>query len=394
MIADPQTPTELSSDQIARMIGLRRDLHAHPELSFQEVRTSAIVAEHLRGLGIDVQQQVGAATAVVGTLHGAQAGRTVMLRADIDALPIAERTGLPFTSTHDGVMHACGHDGHTAVMLMVAERLAARRAGLAGCIKFFFQPAEEVGAGAMKMLEHPHLLDGIDAAIGLHLVSTITSGVVGVSAGPVFAAANFFALTVIGRGGHGAFPEETIDPILVAAEVVSAVQRIVSREVSALTSVVVSFGSIMGGTAPNIIPGDVILRGTVRTFDTALHQHILERIHEIARATAQAAGASVTFEYTRMLWPVVNDVAVTEVVRDAALGVVGHERVAVQQPIMGGDDMGEFLRLVPGCYFIVGAQRADRPRRPHHHPEFDVDEQAFDVAVRVLEGAAIRLLTR
>ncbi len=384
----------LPADENARLIALRRDLHTHPELAFQEHRTSRIVTERLQAAGLEVSVGVGAPTALVATLRGTNSvaqPRTVLLRADMDALPILEATDLPFASTEAGKMHACGHDGHTAVMVTVAERLAARRAEFGGTLAFAFQPAEEIGEGAMKMVE-AGVLTGVDAVLGLHLFSTVTAQHVAVSPGSVFAATNFFTLTVTGRGGHGAMPHETIDSVLAAAEIVCAVQRIVSREISPLVPAVVTIGSIQGGSAPNIIPNEVVLRGTVRTFDQALHARILQRIEEIAAATAAAAGATVHMETASFMTPVVNDETVAEIVRATATTVVGAERVIAQKPTMGGDDVGAFLQRVPGCYFVVGAQRADRPLRPHHHPEFDVDEEALAVGVRVLEESALRLL--
>ncbi len=383
----------MSTAELDLLIRTRRDLHRHPELGFQEHRTAAIVAERLRAAGYEVKTGV-AETGVVGTLRGAGAGPTLLLRADMDALPIEEECAHDFASTHAGVMHACGHDAHVAIGLAVAERLARTRGEWGGTVRYVFQPAEEGGGGALRMVEEG-VLDGVDAALGLHVWLGMESGVVGVVPGPFMASAGTFEITLRGRGGHGALPHETIDAVLVGSQVVVALQSIVSRNVSPLESAVVSVGTFRAGGAQNVIADTARLTGTVRAFDVDACAELPRRIERVVAGVCSALGAEYGFGYVQDTPPTINDPALAEAVRLAAEEAVGAERVRTDPDVrtMASEDFGEFLLRVPGCYFFVGARNEARGAvHPHHSPRFDVCEDALPVAVDVLERAARRVL--
>lgn len=376
------------------LIRTRRDLHRHPELAFQEHRTAAIVADRLRAAGYEVRTGI-AETGVVGTLRGgAGAGPTLLLRADMDALPISEDTAHDFPSTVEGKMHACGHDAHTAIGLAVAERLAASRDSWGGTVKYVFQPAEETGQGALRMIE-ADVLEGVDRALGLHVWMGLPSGVVGITPGPFMASAGEFELEIHGRGGHGAMPEQTVDAVLVASQAVVALQTIVSRNTSPLESAVVSVGSFHAGTTHNVIAGSARLTGTVRAFTVEACEALPKRIERVVAGVCEAMGATYALHYRQDTPPTINDAASAELVRDAALEVVGEGRVRFGPEVrtMAAEDFGEFLLHVPGCYFFVGAENeAIGAIHPHHSPHFDICEEALPVAVDVLERAARRAL--
>src|SRR3954468_2578189 len=352
------------------LIRTRRDLHMHPELGFQEHRTAGIAAGRLRAAGYEVRTGI-AETGVVGTLRGgAGDGPTLLLRADMDALPIVEETSHGFASTVDGKMHACGHDAHTAIGLAVAERLAASRERWGGTVKYVFQPAEEGGQGALRMIEQG-VLDGVDRALGLHVWTGLPSGVVGVTPGPFMASAGEFEITIQGRGGHGAMPEQTVDAVLIGSQVVVALQSIVSRNVSPLDSAVVTVSSFQAGKAFNVISDTARLLGTVRAFDVDACDELPRRIERIVAGVCQAMGATYDFRYQQDTPPTVNDAAMAEVVRAAATETVGAERVRFgpEGRTMAAEDFGEFLLRVPGCYFFVGAMSEPHGAiHPHHSP--------------------------
>jgi amidohydrolase len=385
----------MATTETELLIRTRRDLHRHPELAFQERRTAGIVAERLRAAGYEVRTGV-AETGVVGTLRGeAGSGPTLLLRADMDALPIVEETTHGFASTVAGQMHACGHDAHTAIGLAVAERLAARRDRWGGTVKYVFQPAEEGGQGALRMIEQG-VLEGVDRALGLHVWMGLPSGVVGVTPGPFMASAGEFELTVRGKGGHGAMPEQTVDAVMIGSQIVVALQSIVSRTVSPLEPAVVTVGAFHAGTAQNVIAETATLIGTVRAFDVDACQELPRRIQRIATALCEAMGATCEFHYRQDTPPTINDAAMADLVRSAAEEVVGAERVRFGAEVrtMAAEDFGEFLLRVPGCYFFVGAMNeAKGAVHPHHNPRFDICEDCMPVAVEVLERAALQALS-
>ncbi|MDI6771258.1 MAG: amidohydrolase [bacterium] len=375
------------------LVALRRDLHAHPELAFQEERTAGIVEARLRAAGLEVRTGL-ARTGVVGVLRGGKPGRTVLIRADMDALPIQEASEAPYRSRIPGCMHACGHDGHTAIAVVLAEILSERRAEMAGTLVFAFQPAEEITSGALPMIE-AGVMDAppVDAVVGLHLWNDLPVGTVALSPGPVFGSVNEIMISIEGQGGHGAIPHRAVDPIVAAAHAVTALQTIVSRETAPLDAAVVTIGTIHAGTAFNIIPDRVEMRGTVRAFTEEIRERTLRRVEEIVVGVAGAVrcGAKVTNRFGCP--PVVNDAAVTAVVRDVAVAVVAGERVVDLKPTTGSDDMAYFLQRAPGCYFAVGSHNRDRGLdAAHHNPRFDFDEEALVIGAKVLGGAALRLL--
>jgi amidohydrolase len=380
------------------MVALRRDLHEHPELAFEEVRTSGIVAQRLRTLGLEVQTNV-AKTGVVALLRGAsqpgtQTIKTIAIRADMDALPIHELNEIDYRSTIDGKMHACGHDGHTSIALAVADILSKRRAELPGNVKFIFQPAEETIGGAEPMVKEG-AMEGVDGVIGLHLISDYPIGRVGVRAGAVFASADRFVLTVRGKGGHAAMPEMSVDPIVISAYIITALQTLISRETSPFTPAVITIGVVKAGTAFNIIPETAELQGTMRAFSKEHREKLIRRISEVASGVASAMGATCDIKVFDGCPPCTNDAAMTEVVQNAAMESVGADKVDNGEVVMttGSDDMAYFLNAVPGCYFIVGAKNAEKGANyPHHHPRFNVDEDAMPIGVEVLTRTALEFL--
>ena len=378
------------------MVALRRDLHEHPELAFEEVRTSGIVAQRLRALGLEVQTGV-AKTGVVGLLRGGASkgdARTIAIRADMDALPIHEQNDIDYRSTIDGKMHACGHDGHTSIALAVADILSKRRDELTGNVKFVFQPAEEMIGGAEPMIEEG-AMEGVDGIIGLHLISDYPVGRVGVRSGSIFASADKFVMTIKGKGGHAAMPEASVDPIVIGAYIITALQTLISRETSPFSPAVITIGRVIAGTAFNIIPETAELQGTMRAFNKEHREKLVRRITEVASGVASAMGATCHIDFIDGCPPCVNDAAMTEVVHKAAVESVGDGKVDDGDVVLttGSDDMACFLNAVPGCYFIVGANNpAKGADFPHHHPHFNVDEDAMPVGVEVLTRAALEFL--
>jgi amidohydrolase len=366
------------------LVSLRRDLHAHPELAFAEHRTATRVAEFLAGSGLDVRTGVGG-TGVLATSRGGE-GRTVLLRVDLDALPIAEQSTAPYASRHPGVMHACGHDGHAA-MGAAAARVLARRGG-GGRVRVLFQPAEE-GEGGAQAVIRDGVLEDVDLVLGVHLWNELPVGTLGVKAGPLMAAVDRLRVVVRGRGGHGAIPDRARDPIVAAAHVVTALQTVVSREVPPVEPAVVTIGAIRGGEAFNVIPDEVTLLGTIRTFDAALRRSMPERIQRIADGIARGLGCRAESEISPGNPAVVNDAGAAEVARRAAVRVVGEEKVVSPTPTMGGEDMALYFERAPGCFVFVGSANPSRGLdQPHHSPSFDFDEDALLVGCEFLVQAA------
>ena len=374
----------------------RRYLHQHPEIAFQEENTARFVAERLRDLGIEVKTGI-ARTGVLGTLRGVQPGRTVLLRADMDALPMDELNDVPYRSQNPGAMHACGHDAHTAMLLGVARLLAERKEEIKGTVKFAFQPAEEAGAlggGAKPMIEEGVMDDPpVDAAFGVHMAQDLPVGTIGLCVGPAFAAPDGFEATIAGRGGHGARPHTCIDPVVIASQCVVALQTLVSRELDPMKPAVVTVGSIHAGTAPNVIPEEATMQGTVRTFDEGVRRQLAERIPALIEGIASAMQGRATVEY-RLGYPVlVNDEAMTGLVREVAREVVGPEKVLEREPGMVGEDMSYFLQRAPGSFFLIGSRNEERGLiYGHHHPRFDIDEESLPVGVAAVAAVALRYL--
>ena len=366
------------------LLALRRDFHRHPELSHRERRTAEIIAERLHAAKLAVRTGVGG-TGVVGVLHGDRPGRTIAWRADIDALPLTELLDAPFASATPGVMHACGHDGHTAIGITMADIMAARRAELAGTAVFIFQPAEEVLGGARPMIEAGALEEPrVDEVYGLHLTTLQPVGQVQVRPGPSMASADAFTVEVRGAGGHGAMPHLSIDPITAAANVLLGMQSLVSREIPAQETAVLTVGQIVAGTKGNIIPDRAIMTGTVRAFQESVRSHLVSRLGAFASDIARAYRAEAALRWDGGSCPaVVNHASETNLVRACAIDEMGADAVTEGRVVMASDDMSLFLRERPGCYFRVGIAPATGPARPHHAPEFEMDEAGLPVGVRV-----------
>ncbi|WP_437923474.1 amidohydrolase [Sorangium sp. So ce291] len=369
------------------LVALRRDLHRHPELGYAEVRTSQVVAERLRKLGLSVRTGV-AGTGVIADLDGERPGRTVLLRADMDALPVVERSGHDFPSEISGVMHACGHDAHVSALLGAAELLSARRDRIAGRVRFLFQPAEELAGGALQMIK-AGALDGVDQALGAHVMSPLPFGVMATRTGPFFAGIDAFELVVVGKAGHGGLPHMSVDPIYAAAQVVTALQSIVSRETKPGEPVVVSISAISGGTAANVVVERVTLQGTVRWFSQANREHALERIQGIASGVCSALRAACEFRVVSSSPVTANAAAPVDLVTAAARATERAE-VVDPGPLTVSEDFSEFTDRVPGCLFTVGA--GGPTAAPHHHHAFDLDERAIGLVAEIFARAALAAL--
>ena len=375
------------------LIEVRRSLHRYPELAYEEHRAAALAATRCEQLGYTVRLGVGLSTAVVADLDSGRPGPRVMLRADTDALPITERGGSRVvTSAIDGVMHACGHDGHVAMLLGAASALASLRDRWNGSVRLCFQPAEEVAGGARPMIE-AGALEGVSRVLGIHLWAPLQVGRVAVTAGAIFGSADEFRLVIRGRGGHGGMPHTSIDPIPASAAVVAALQTIVSRETSPFTPAVVTIGRMEAGSAYNVIAEEVSLRGTVRALSADVRERLLQRVEAVATSIAQGYRCHAEYERLAGCPPVVNDEQSAALVRAAAIATVGEEFVDVAHPVTVGDDMAFFQDRVPGCYYLVGAgDVAHRDVAPHHHPEFDIDERCLPIGAETLVRGALSSL--
>lgn len=381
----------LSEAEIIELIEIRRHLHRRPELGFQEEATARFLAGYLREVGCEVQTGIGG-TGVVGLLRGTRDDRVVLLRADMDALPIQEAIASDYQSQQPGVMHACGHDGHMAMALIAARRLTAEKSTLNGSVKFVFQPAEELLSGAQRMVDDGVLNDpAVQAAFGVHLWNNLDVGQVGVVAGPMMASVDRFEILVKGRGGHGAMPHQTIDPIVVAGHVVTALQSIVSRQIDPLEPAVVTIGTIHAGTAFNVIADSALMTGTVRVFDQASYESVPHQIEQIVAGVCRAFGAAYELRYERLCEPTINDAAMAALARQVAAQVVGTDNVVDTNEARTtcGEDMSVFLKHIPGCYLLIGSRnRARQLDQPHHSAWFDFDEAALPIGVEILQGLA------
>ena len=396
---------ELASRVAARVIAWRHDIHQHPELGNREFRTAALVAAHLRALGMQVTEKV-AYTGVVGLLRGANPGPVVALRADMDALPVTEEVDVPFASKvrtvwngiESGVMHACGHDAHVAILMGVAEVLAGLRDSLAGSIKFIFQPAEEMPPegeeGGAQLMIKEGVLDSptVEAIFGLHVTSIIPSGMIGYRPGPLLASADDFKITVTGRQTHGAMPWRGVDPIVVSAQIVLALQTIVSRQLDLTKEPsVVTIGAIHGGIRSNIIPDEVKMHGTARTFDEDLREDILARVEDTCCAVAKAGRAHAQVDVRKGYGVTVNDDRLTEESVPTLRRIAAENNVFVMQKVCGAEDFSFFQQKVPGFFFFLGCTPAGQDAReaaPNHSPRFFVDDAGLKLGVRALSALA------
>jgi amidohydrolase len=379
---------EVPADVVADVIAIRRDLHQHPELGFEERRTAAFVAGRLRALGFEVTEEIGV-TGVVGVMRGARPGKTIMLRADMDALPIEEENAVAYASQTRGTMHACGHDGHVAMLLGAAALIARRRDELAGTVVLCFQPAEE-GRGGAKAMVDAGVLErfGVERAYGLHLASAFPTGIVGLREGPFYASSDSIEITIEGMGGHGAAPHLSVDPIYVAGAFIVAVQQVVSRQIDPLAPAVVTIGAVHAGTIHNVIPSRATLLGTVRAFDADVRAKMAERIERVLRGVCESSGATYAFEYLRRYPVTSNDAEQTRYVRALAEREIGERRVMEAPRLMGAEDFSFFAERVPACFYSVGCNGGPASAFPHHHAKFDIDERALETGVRMMAALA------
>ncbi len=371
-----------------KIIEWRRDFHRHPEIAYEEKRTSSVIRKFLENLGIPVS--TCAKTGLSGVLEGQPGGKTVALRADIDALPLKEEGDKEYISKNPEAAHACGHDGHMAILMGAAGLLSQRKDQFKGNVIFLFQPSEErIPGGAKKMIEEG-ALDGVDAVFGLHLWQPLPTGSVGIVKGAMMAQPDAFSIIVKGKGGHGSMPHTTVDPILVASHLVVNIQSIVSRNVDPLKPVVVSFGTVKGGTIYNIIPGEVSLTGTVRTFDSSIQSLAEKRLKGIVEETCKTFGATAEFEYEKGYPPLVNHEAMVDLVLEVTSKTLGEDRIQTIDPVMGGEDFAYFLQKVPGAFLFFGM--GDGMEFTHHHPAFDLDEKALPQATLLMTSLALEYL--
>lgn len=370
-----------------QLVEWRRRLHQKPELGFQEKLTAEFVSLKLQEWGIEHQTGI-AQTGIVATIKGEKSPspRTLAIRADMDALPIQELNEVPYCSQHNGVMHACGHDGHTAIALGTAYYLQQHRQDFAGTVKIIFQPAEEGPGGAKPMIEAGVLKNpDVDAIIGLHLWNNLPLGTVGVRSGALMAAVELFDCTILGKGGHGAIPHQTVDSVVVAAQIVTALQTIVARNVNPIDSAVVTVGALHAGTTHNVIADTASMKGTIRYFNPSYQGFFKQRVEQIIAGICQSYGAKYDFKYTELYPPVINDATMAELVRSQAEEVIETPIGIVPEcQTMGGEDMSFFLQEVPGCYFFLGSANPEKDLAyPHHHPRFDFDETALPMGVEI-----------
>jgi len=372
-----------------QLIAWRRDFHRNPEIAFQEHRTSAVIRKFFEASGWPVRSV--AETGLVGVVEGKPGGRTVALRADMDALPLTEEGEKEYISKNPDACHACGHDGHMAIIMGAAQLLSQKREEFQGRVVFLFQPSEErIPGGAKKMIEEG-ALEGVDAVFGLHLWQPLPTGKVGCLPGPMMAAPDEFGITVTGRGGHGCMPQTAVDPIMVASQLVMNLQSIVSRNVDPLKSVVLSLGTIQGGTIYNIIPCDVSLTGTVRTFDPELRSFMEKRIREVADGTCGTFGATAEVRYQRGYPALINHGPMAGLVQETTRKVLGDDALSDIDPSMGGEDFAYFLQKVPGAFLFFGM--GDGMAHPHHNPGFDIDEKALPQAAALMSSVALDYLS-
>ena len=393
MVSTFPSPSSVDQSQIRldiralqpQLVAWRRSLHQRPELGFKEQLTAQFIAQKLQEWGIEHQTGI-AKTGIVATINSGSPGPVLAIRADIDALPIQEENEVSYRSQHDGIMHACGHDGHTAIALGTAYYLWQHRQDFTGTVKIIFQPAEEGPGGAKPMIEAGVLKNpDVDAIIGLHLWNNLALGTVGVRKGALMAAVECFSCTIFGKGGHGAMPHQTVDSVVVSAQIVNALQTIVARNVDPIESAVVTVGELHAGTKHNIIADTARMTGTVRYFNPKLQGFIGKRIEQIIAGVCQSQGASYELDYWHQYPPVINDANIAELVRSVAAEVVETPAGIVPEcQTMGAEDMSFFLQAVPGCYFFLGSANPEKDLAyPHHHPRFNFDETALGMGVEI-----------
>lgn len=375
-----------------QVIEWRRYLHQHPELSFHEEKTAQFIYDTLSTFD-NLELSRPTKNSVMARLIGSQPGKVLAMRADIDALAITEENTFDFISTNPGVMHACGHDGHTSMLLGTAKILSGMKDKIKGEVRFFFQHAEEIYPGGAEEMVQAGVMDGVDLVIGTHLWSTMEYGTIGICPGPMMAAPDTFWINVFGKGGHAALPHQTIDSIAIASQVVTNLQHIVSRTTDPLDNLVLSVTKFVGGTTHNVIPGAVEICGTVRSFDKELRETVPKLMERVIKGITEAHGATYEFTYEFGYRPVINDAEVTQLMEEVVVEALGAEWVDHMRPTMGGEDFSAYQQKAPGCFFYVGAGNKEKGiTYPHHHPRFTIDEDALAVGVKMFVHAARKIV--
>lgn len=388
------TINDLIEEVKEEVIGWRRYLHMYPELSFQEVKTAQYVYETLKTFG-DLEISRPTKTSIMARLKGQQPGKVIALRADMDALPIEEENDFNFVSRNLGVMHACGHDGHTAMLLGAAKILTKLKGQIRGEVRFLFQHAEEQPPGGAQEMVNAGVLEGVESILGAHLVSTLPLGKIGLSYGPMMAGADTFKITVLGKGGHASQPDQTIDPIAIGAQVVTNLQHIVSRYQDAQETSVISVTQFHAGSAINVIPSTVTIGGSVRCFNPDLQKKIPNFIERIVKGITEAHGATYQFNYQFGYASVINDEEVTRVIDETVCEVFGEDCRELVKPMMASEDFSAFQKVVPGSYVSIGAGNEEKGIiYPHHHPKFTIDEQALADGTKLLVHGTLKLLNQ
>lgn len=373
-----------------KVLAWRRQLHAHPELSFQEVKTAQFIADTLRSFG-NLEVSSPTKTSVMARLIGGRPGKVLALRADIDALPLQEENTVNYASKNDGIMHACGHDGHAAMLLGAAFIFSSMQEEIEGEVRFFFQHAEELFPGGAKEMVEAGVMNGVDYVLGAHVFPGLEKGKISVGSGIRCAAPDSFEITIIGKGGHAAHPETSVDPIAIGAQVVSNLQHIVARQIDALDNVVVSITQFHAGTADNIIPDEVKMCGTVRSFDPKLRAYAPKAMEQMIKGITEAHRAAYTFKYQNGYDPLINDAKVASILESAACELFGESVLETMKPSMGGEDFSAFLQKAPGAFFRVGVGEPNRANYPLHHSRFDFDETALSTGIKLFVYAKSKL---
>jgi amidohydrolase len=368
----------------------RRDFHRYPEVAFNEQRTSGKIEEFFKELGLPVKRMAG--TGLRAVLKGKPDEKVVALRADMDALPIQEEGEKEYISRNSGIAHACGHDAHMAILMGAAKVLTENRDAFPGSVVFLFQPAEELPPGGAKKMVGEGALKNVDTIFGLHVWQPLPTGFVGILKGPMMAQADNFEIMVKGKAGHGSTPHMTVDSIFVASQMVVNLQSVVSRNADPLKPLVVSFGTINGGTVYNIIPQEVLLTGTVRTFERKVQERARERIHKIVKNTSKAFDAFADCRYKPGYPPLVNHSDMVDLVLKTAAKVLGKDKIKEISPVMGGEDFAYYLQKIPGAFLFLGA--GDGQEYSHHHPKFDIDEKVLVYGAELMAGLAYNFLTK
>nr|WP_094606762.1 amidohydrolase [Sporomusa silvacetica] len=373
------------------IVALRRQLHRFPEISGKEFNTQGTILTDLQKLGLEPQSIAG--TGVIVNIRGSRPGKKVAIRADMDALPINDECGQSYQSQNQGVCHACGHDGHMAIVLGVARVLKQLKNDFPGEVRLLFQPSEEAGPGGARDLIEAGALAGVDYIIGAHLWQPLQAGTIGISYGRMLAAVGKFTIKILGKGGHGSLPHQTVDPILVGTQLALALHTIVSRNIDPLEATVLSLGMLRAGDTFNIIPDTAVLEGTVRCFEQTVMDLIFQRIDDLAKGICTAYGADYRLERSQGPSALKNVPEVVNFIQAAGQKVLGKENVIEVQPVMISDDYALYLQQVPGAYFFVGSGNSQKGiGYPHHHPKFDIDETSLKYGVEIMTRAALKLL--